>query len=161
MPYYRAATLLDVEELLRALRPDGLLLDVEPSVSHWTDDDAALLAGLTTVRERLEAAAASRTGFRLVFVTNGRRRPAGTDHGFHYLAQANKPWTRDLPMVGPRGWAVCGDQVVTDGLLAWRLRAPFIHLVGPAVSPPWWPRVQAFAARPILKLLMRERTGTA
>ena len=44
-----------------------------------------------------------------------------------YIPRARKPWVvrdlRNLPV--PR--AVVGDQILTDGLLAWRLQSPFIQ----------------------------------
>ncbi len=48
------------------------------------------------------------------------------------VSRGNKPWT-SRRRLGLRGSSaplvVVGDQVLTDGLLAWRLRATFLHLV--------------------------------
>lgn len=48
------------------------------------------------------------------------------------VSRGNKPWTsrRRLGLSGcDSPVVVIGDQVVTDGVLAWRLRATFLHLV--------------------------------
>ena len=47
-------------------------------------------------------------------------------------SRGNKPWTsrRRLGLDRSRGEVVVvGDQVLTDGVLAWRLGATFLHLV--------------------------------
>lgn len=63
---------------------------------------------------------------RVVVLTNGPDR--GVPGMMH---RGNKPWTtrRRLGLDADRGstWVV-GDQVLTDGVLAWRLGADFIHL---------------------------------
>jgi predicted HAD superfamily phosphohydrolase YqeG len=63
---------------------------------------------------------------RVVVLTNGAERsvPDMIHHG-------NKPWTTrrrlDLDRATGPVWVV-GDQVLTDGVLAWRLGATFVHL---------------------------------
>jgi predicted HAD superfamily phosphohydrolase YqeG len=63
---------------------------------------------------------------RVIVLTNGPER--GVPGMIH---RGNKPWTtrRRLGLDTDAGstWVV-GDQVLTDGVLAWRLKAPFIHL---------------------------------
>ena len=64
---------------------------------------------------------------RVIALTNGPQREVA-----RMISRGNKPWTTrrrlrlrgsDAPVV------VVGDQVLTDGLLAWRLGATFLHLV--------------------------------
>jgi len=64
---------------------------------------------------------------RVIALTNGPQRGAP-----RMISRGNKPWTTRrrlglrevrLPIV------VVGDQVLTDGMLAWRLGATFLHLV--------------------------------
>lgn len=64
---------------------------------------------------------------RVVALSNGP--PRGVER---MISRGNKPWTTrrrlgirasDIPIV------VVGDQILTDGVLAWRLRASFFHLV--------------------------------
>lgn len=60
-----------------------------------------------------------------IVLTNGPRR--GVDR---MISRGNKPWTsrRRLGLVdGDAEVWVVGDQVLTDGLLAWRLGALYVH----------------------------------
>ena len=64
---------------------------------------------------------------RVIPLTNGPQRQVD-----RMVSRGNKPWTtrRRLGLRGHRGpVVVIGDQVLTDGVLAWRLRATFLHLV--------------------------------
>ncbi|MGI9607955.1 MAG: hypothetical protein ACR2P0_17635 [Acidimicrobiales bacterium] len=64
---------------------------------------------------------------RVIAITNGPNRDVP-----RMMSRGNKPWTgrRRLGLRGCRTpILVVGDQVLTDGLLAWRLRASFLHLV--------------------------------
>ena len=64
---------------------------------------------------------------RVIALTNGPEREVP-----RLVSRGNKPWTtrRRLGLRGTRTpIVVVGDQVLTDGLLAWRLRATFLHLV--------------------------------
>lgn len=56
------------------------------------------------------------------------------------ISRGNKPWTtrRRLGLVGDRTdvWVV-GDQVLTDGVLAWRLGGTFVlHVIDDEEEPP-------------------------
>lgn len=77
---------------------------------------AAMLADLRTITQVMDAVA----------LTNGPRRGAERT-----ISRADKPWTsrRRLGALATAPVVVIGDQVLTDGLLAWRWRAPFVHLV--------------------------------
>jgi predicted HAD superfamily phosphohydrolase YqeG len=63
---------------------------------------------------------------RVIVISNGP--PRGVER---MISRGNKPWTtrRRLALVDwdARIWMV-GDQVLTDGLLGWRLKADFFHL---------------------------------
>ena len=64
---------------------------------------------------------------RVIVMTNGRQRGLS-----QVIGQGNKPFTtrRRLGLDDGSGPVlVVGDQVLTDGLLAWRLRATYLHLV--------------------------------
>ena len=64
---------------------------------------------------------------RVIALTNGPQRQVD-----RMVSRGNKPWTtrRRLGLHGNVApIVVVGDQVLTDGLLAWRLRATFLHLV--------------------------------
>lgn len=64
---------------------------------------------------------------RVVMLTNGPQRGVP-----RMISRGNKPWTT-RSRLGLRGVrspiVVVGDQVLTDGVLAWRLGATFLHLV--------------------------------
>lgn len=64
---------------------------------------------------------------RVIALTNGPQREVD-----RMISRGNKPWTT-RGRLGLRGsrvpLVVVGDQVLTDGLLAWRLRATFLYLV--------------------------------
>jgi len=79
---------------------------------------------------------------RVIVLTNGAERGVP-----RMISRGNKPWTsrRRLGLRGVRGpLVVVGDQVLTDGLLAWRLRATFLHLV---IDREGEPRRQALMRR--------------
>ena len=64
---------------------------------------------------------------RVIALTNGPEREVP-----RLVSRGHKPWTtrRRLGLRGTRTpIVVVGDHVLTDGLLAWRLRATFLHLV--------------------------------
>jgi predicted HAD superfamily phosphohydrolase YqeG len=64
---------------------------------------------------------------RVIALTNGPQREVD-----RMISRGNKPWTTRRRLRLRRSSAplvVVGDQVLTDGLLAWRLRATFLHLV--------------------------------
>ena len=74
--------------------------------------------------DRIEA---NRNVARVIALTNGPQRQVA-----RMVSRGNKPWTtrRRLGLRGSRApVVVVGDQVLTDGVLAWRLRATFLHLV--------------------------------
>lgn len=74
--------------------------------------------------DRIEA---SKKVARVIALTNGPQRDVE-----RMISRGNKPWTtrRRLGLRGRHGpVVVIGDQVLTDGVLAWRLRAAFLHLV--------------------------------
>lgn len=64
---------------------------------------------------------------RVIVITNGPQRDVP-----NMISRGNKPWT-SRRRLGLRGLqtpiVVVGDQLLTDGMLAWRLGATFLHLV--------------------------------
>lgn len=63
---------------------------------------------------------------RVIILSNGAERGVP-----RMMARGNKPWTtrRRLGLSPDSRIVVIGDQILTDGLLAWRLGGPFLHLV--------------------------------
>lgn len=79
------------------------------------------------VNSAIDRFAASPCIARVIALTNGPQRQVP-----RMVSRGNKPWTtrRRLGLRDRRtALVVVGDQVLTDGFLAWRLRATFLHLV--------------------------------
>ena len=100
--------------------------------------------------------AADAAGDRIVAAAQSReiRRLWGDDAGWSesgavactVIRGARTPW-RAIYLTGyPTPILVTGDQVLTDGLLAWRLGAPYAHWRFAIAAPPW-PRIQAAVGR--------------
>lgn len=98
---------------------------------------------------------------RIVFLTNSRRVPVDgllAESRAVYVARARKPW-RLGPLAGSKPpIAVIGDQLLTDGLLAWRLSregTPAVFLHWQCAQTLWWPRLQHRAGNCLRPLLFR------
>jgi hypothetical protein len=151
LPYAEAT---QISALIEALRTATVVLDVEPLICLWGTGDEELAAGIAATVQRIVAVPAVRAA---VFVTNSRRalrEPLHDDRvALSYVQSARKPW---LPLERlkelPRPLAVVGDQPLTDGLLAWRLRAPFIQLGLPEHAP-LGIRIQAKLGAAVLRSL--------
>lgn len=121
----------EVLDRLGRLAPKTVIFDVEPLVAFWDTDQAALSSGVETILQQVRGAAADVEA--VVFATNSSRRlrvdpPAARYPTMRYLADAAKP-LRTAPYLDlPRPGVVVGDQVATDGLLAWRLGYSFFSL---------------------------------
>lgn len=128
---------VDAIEALRSFAPEALVVDVEPFVCLWDTDDRALAVGL---QARLADLADVPSAREVVFITNSKRRPSGLPQlkwaAVRYVSGARKPFLNPtLARSLPRPVVVCGDQVLTDGILAWRLNAPFVQLWLPFCMP--------------------------
>jgi predicted HAD superfamily phosphohydrolase YqeG len=92
----------------------------------------------------------------LIFSTNSARTPSAIPSApgvqVRYVASAGKP-LRTAPYRGlPRPGAVIGDQVPTDGLLAYRIGFTFLHWDPRLAGVPLGPRMLHLlgrAARPL------------
>ena len=82
---------------------------------------------------------------KIVFITNAAYTvpdlPSITPLPIAFIPNAGKPFARKLrDMPTP---CVVGDQVLTDGLMAWRLQCPFIQWEGDHDQHvPTWPAIQ-------------------
>ncbi|MBR7828656.1 hypothetical protein KDK95_20270 [Actinospica sp. MGRD01-02] len=146
-----------VVDALVAIGPKTAIVDVEPMIAYWDTDQATLDAGL---RDFLDAAA-GRVPPRcdIVFATNALRRPSSgpTRPGrrIGYVADARKPLTvaRFLKLAGPG--VVVGDQIATDGVLAWRLGFTFVYYNPGGLELPRGPRLMRALGRPLERPLFR------
>lgn len=113
---------------LARLTPRTVIIDVEPLVAHWNGDTAALDDGVSRWAALISTLPSVES---VVFATNSQRRPSAvpTHPGLavDYRSTSLKPFRagpfRRLPLPG----VLIGDQLATDGLLAWRLGYTFIH----------------------------------
>jgi len=163
--YERVTSLAELFARVRELALATLIFDIEPLVAPWDGGQQGLDRGVTEVLGQAETVPSVRA---VVFSTNSARRPsvlpaaggpgdAGRGDGaglrVEYVASAAKPLRiapyRDLPRPG----AVIGDQLPTDGILAYRLGYLFLHYDPPYGHVPIGPRLMhrwGRVVRPVL-----------
>jgi predicted HAD superfamily phosphohydrolase YqeG len=131
-----------------------LIFDVEPLVAWWDTSQQTLDEGIAVVVAQLDQVPEVRD---LMFATNSDRRPSAlpSEPGVRvsYLASAGKPLRTGAYRGLPGPGAVIGDQVLTDGLLAYRLGFTFLHWDPRLAGVPIGPRAMNLlgrVARPLL-----------
>jgi hypothetical protein len=139
---------------LGALQPATLIVDVQPFVAPWSCSSDAIFPSVVALSQYFaDATPDLRT---LVFSTNARpasrqllqqARPQVT-----FVSGARKPWSTSYLVGAPQPILVLGDQIITDGLLAFRLRGYFLHW-RTCGHIPWWPRLQTVIGMPVAKLM--------
>ncbi len=116
---------LDEVERLVAAHPGPLVVifDVDNTIVPQGAGRLELATAVESTIERFESLPGVE---RVIMLTNGGSR--GVER---MIGRGNKPWTtrRRLRLTGTTAeiWVV-GDQVLTDGALAWRLGGSFVHL---------------------------------
>jgi HAD superfamily phosphatase (TIGR01668 family) len=159
-PHLQLASVLDLEAVhLRALRLDGLLLDLDCTLKdHGADEFCAGVADwVRALRD---------CGFRLCLLSNGR--PTRIERFARqllipFVAGALKP----LPFgcrvalrklgLPPTRTALVGDQIFAD-VLAGRLAGLFTILVRPTTTKePWFTRLKRPLERQVLRRLNKPR----
>jgi hypothetical protein len=139
---------------VRELSARTVVIDVEPLIAYWDSGQDALDRGLGPVLARVGAV----PGLEVVcFATNSLRRPSDVPGvagaRVIYLASAGKPLRTAPYRAFPRPGVVIGDQVATDGILAWRLGYTFLQYLPPLGHTPIGPRLMYLfgrLARPLL-----------
>jgi predicted HAD superfamily phosphohydrolase YqeG len=139
--YERVTGLADLFARAGELAVKTMIFDVEPLVAPWHSSQQALDRGIAQVLGQVAAVPSVRA---VVFSTNSARRPSAVPVSsglqVRYLASADKPVRtapyRDLPRPG----AVIGDQLPTDGILAYRLGYTFLHYAPPMTGVPIGPK---------------------
>jgi predicted HAD superfamily phosphohydrolase YqeG len=144
--YVRVTGLADLFAEARELSVRSLIFDVEPLVAPWHGSQESLDQGIARILGEVRTVPSVRV---VVFATNSARRPSAVpacdDLQVRYLASAEKP-LRTAPYHDlPRPGAVAGDQLPTDGVLAYRLGFTFLHYapeldgvpLGPALMHRW------------------------
>jgi predicted HAD superfamily phosphohydrolase YqeG len=153
--YVPVVTPAEMWARLTALRARTVVFDVEPLVAFWDTGQGALEDGIAAVL----AAAVDIGPDSVVFATNSARRPTTLPTAawatVGYLASARKPLRVAAYQNLPRPGVVIGDQVATDGILAWRLGYTFVHYTPQLPGVPLGPRLMRQVGRPIRPLLFR------
>jgi len=138
--YARVTTEADLFAKARELSVRTIIFDVEPLVTYWHSGQKSLDQGVARILDEVKAVPSVRV---VVFATNSARRPTALPAcdgiQVRYLAQADKP-LRTAPYHDlPRPGAVAGDQLPTDGILAYRLNFSFLHYMPPLTGVPLGP----------------------
>jgi len=155
--YRQLTELRGVLARARELSLRTLIFDVEPLVAWWDTSQQALDEGIAGLLAQLDQIPEARV---VVFATNSARRPSAVPSvpgvRVSYLASAGKP-LRTAPYQGlPRPGAVIGDQVPTDGLLAYRLGFTFLHWDPRLAGVPPGPRLMHLLGRLARPLFFRK-----
>lgn len=135
--------------------PVTAVIDLQPAVLGWRDPPSDLATRCQRVAQHLHG---TRTLGEVWFVSNARLRLLdvdGTDD-FRLVMRARKP---QIPPGLARGQriVVCGDQPLTDGLLAWRLGAVFAWWLHEGHAEHWWPRAQLMLGRALAPFFLLVR----
>jgi len=139
------------------LAPRTVVVDVEPLIAVWDSGQSSLSRGVAHFLEQVATA----PGLAAVcFATNSRRHLlsaiASDSQAVRYLASARKPMRTAAYLDLPRPGVVIGDQVATDGFLAWRLGYSFIHY-DPNCHIPLGPRLMRYLGYSIQPFLFNRR----
>jgi len=156
--YVRVIRPADLFAEARKLSVRTMVIDVEPLVASWDSGQEALDQGIARILGEVRAVPSIRA---VVFSTNSDRRPSAVPAcpGIQvaYLASAGKPLRtapyRDLPRPG----AVAGDQVPTDGVLAYRLGFSFLHYMPELTGVPLGPSLMHHWGGLVRPLLFRQQ----
>lgn len=124
-PIHDIGSLDDVATFVAANDRDWvLILDVDNTLAPQNSPLDQFTVLVNAAIDRFESAPGVE---RVIALTNGPQRGVP-----RMLSRGDKPWTprRRLGLREPSSpVVVVGDQVLTDGVLAWRLGATFLHLV--------------------------------
>jgi predicted HAD superfamily phosphohydrolase YqeG len=125
VPMFDVQTLDDVMDFVESRDDKNVIIfDVDNTLAPQGTPIPEFAVLVNAAIDRVEASASIS---RAIALTNGPQREVD-----RMISRGNKPWTTRgrLGLRGSRApLVVVGDQVLTDGLLAWRLRATFLYLV--------------------------------
>jgi predicted HAD superfamily phosphohydrolase YqeG len=156
--YVRVATPADLFAAARELAVRTMIFDVEPLVAPWYSSQESLDQGIARILGDVRAVPSVQV---VVFSTNSARRPAALPPGngiqVRYLASAGKPLRLAPYQNLPRPGAVAGDQLPTDGVLAYRLRFTFLHYMPRLTDVPLGPGLMHRWGELVRPVLFRRR----
>jgi predicted HAD superfamily phosphohydrolase YqeG len=155
--YLTAGTLAQVARHVTELGAATALVDVEPLIAYWDTSRDELDRGLAATLGLLVDSGVST----VVFATNSARTPSAEPATTHlhvtYRAKAGKPLRTAAYRHLPRPGVVIGDQVATDGVLAWRLGYTFLRYTPTLPAVPLGPRLMRQLGRPLQPLLFHKQ----
>jgi predicted HAD superfamily phosphohydrolase YqeG len=156
--YVHVATPADLFAAARELAIKTMIFDVEPLVAPWNSGQESLDQGIARILSDVRTVPSVQV---VVFSTNSARRPSALPPGngiqVRYLASAGKP-LRIAPYQSlPRPGAVAGDQLPTDGVLAYRLRFTFLHYMPQLTDVPLGPGLMHRWGELVRPVLFRRR----
>lgn len=144
---------------LERLRPATLVVDVEPLIVPWGSEPTLFANAAYNFAQTVRTCVPSVTD--VVYSSNSRcPRSADGKSCIRIVTAARKPCRTRYLQDEPQPVAVAGDQVLTDGLLAWRLGASFLHwqVTGPM---PRWPRLQRWLGQLAAPFLFKDEDGSS
>lgn len=158
--YERFDTASAVLQRAEELAPRTVIIDVEPLVAWWDTGQEPLDSGVARTVRRFGGLAGVSVP---CFATNSARRPsrvpAGETVQVVYLSSAGKP-LRIAPYQSlPEPGVVIGDQLLTDGILARRLRYAFLHYCPEPAAMPIGPRLLQYCGWLALPFMFARRRG--
>ena len=159
--YIRVTGPADLFAKARELLVRTMILDVEPLVAPWRSSQESLDQGIVRILGHVRTIPSVRV---VVFTTNSGRHPSAVPSvagiEVRYLASAQKP-LRTAPFHGlSRPGVVAGDQLPTDGILAYRLRFTFLHYAAPLTGVPAGPELMHRWGELVRPLLFRRPAGS-
>lgn len=145
----------EVVRRIRELSAQTIIIDIEPFIASWDSSQQELDQGIARLLDQIRGIPAVRV---LCFATNSARLPSTIPEAppgvqLTYLASARKPARTAPYQAMPRPGVVVGDQIATDGALAWRLHFTFLHLRRDLRSMPTGPRLLSRAGRMLRPVL--------
>lgn len=158
--HYEFASPGGIRGCIAALKPRTAIIDIEPLIAYWDTGVEALDQGLNAYAVDLSQLPSLEC---IAFATNSFRRPAGLPSNpgisITYHTRAMKPLHiepfRQLPNPG----VVIGDQIATDGVLAYRLGYTFIRYRVPPDATKLGPKLMAGLGT-LLRPVFLPRPGT-
>jgi hypothetical protein len=154
--YVRVTGLADLFAEAEELSVRTMIFDVEPIVAPWHGSQESLDQGVARILSDVRTVPSVRA---VIFATNSARRPSAVPAcdgvQVRYLASAEKP-LRTAPYHDlPRPGAVAGDQLPTDGILAYRLGFTFLHYAPELTGVPLGPELMHRWGELVRPLLFR------
>ena len=160
-PLIRVSSLDELAETAADL--STVILDLDNTMLPYYPTAADFVA----LRDRVRGLRSSLPpGSALILTTNTRNHPrqvfdAVASAGAQLVVAAGKPRPRRLlAATHRRPTVVVGDQPITDGLLARRLRVPFVLVAGCSLREPLWPKLMRLFGKLVAVRLFSEQAPT-